>query len=405
MPEDPTAQNNTRFDIERDPRNPVDHLSSGYEGSSPTDGFTIPSCSLDDVDQAVQDLFENKVGFRTAVIPDSAIGQDVHINKPYVIFATGERFALVKKLRPPRDKSKQLMLPAISIRRKSVQQTSADLTGRGINQATGDLVIKTRLSAEDRGYQALLNKLGLELPLPGPLRSHQGENSLDADVVEGALLSSKLKNNIWEIISIPQPQFFTATYEVTFWTSYTQHMTYLITSLLSAQLPQGKDFRLNTPSGYWFIGTIGDEFTSAENYDDFAEEKRIIRYTFQLSVKSFVLAPNGPGMPVPVKRTLSAVTIDFVMSESSGQVQPPGTHAVVADPFVLSDIERDPKKAQTSTVTDRLLVQKQVWNPRTNRFVQKYVKTLTPSQKRGETVYYTSGFETLDEIVESIKGK
>jgi len=102
------TKNSTRFDIERDERNPVDHLSSGYEGSSPTD-YTIPSCDIEDVDISLYNLFDKQIGFRNAVIPDGENGP-LNINKPYVIFPVGERFALIKKLRPPRDKSKQLML-------------------------------------------------------------------------------------------------------------------------------------------------------------------------------------------------------------------------------------------------------------------------------------------------------
>jgi hypothetical protein len=103
-------------------------------------------------------LFDKQIGFRNTVIPDGENGP-LNINKPYVIFATGERFALVKKLKPPRDKSKQLMLPAISIRRRSITQTPEDITGRGMNQFTGDIVIKRRLAAQDRDFQNLLNKL------------------------------------------------------------------------------------------------------------------------------------------------------------------------------------------------------------------------------------------------------
>jgi hypothetical protein len=66
--------NSTRFDIERDPRNPVDHLPTGYEGSSPSDGYTIPPCELEDVDVALHALFDERIGFRNTVIPDGENG-------------------------------------------------------------------------------------------------------------------------------------------------------------------------------------------------------------------------------------------------------------------------------------------------------------------------------------------
>lgn len=398
---------NTRFDIERDDRNPEEHLPTGYEGSSPSN-YTIPSCEIEDVDVALHTLFDQHIGFKNTIIPDGDNGP-LNISKPYVIFATGERFALVKKLRPPRDKSKQLMLPAISIRRKSITQTSEDITGRGMNQFTGDLVVRRRLGAEDRDYQSLLNKLAIDQLNPGNATSTRPQGqfgpSQDQGTAQGSLLDPKLGNNVWEIITIPQPQFYTATYEVTFWTTHTLHMNYLIMTLLSAQLPQGKTFRLNTPKGYWFIATIADEVSSTDNLDDFKEEKRIIRYTFQVSVKAFILATNGPGNPVPVRRSISATEISFELEVPPGQVQSPkGPRKPRTDGFTLTDIEVDDSRTQTPTTNERLLVDKKIFNPITGRTETKYVKILEANQKKGETVYYASGFESLDEFLASIKG-
>ncbi len=399
--------NNTRFNIERDPRNPEDHLTSGYEGAS-SSTYTIPSCEIEDVDVALHNLFDRQIGFKSTVIPDGENGP-LNINKPYVIFATGERFALVKKLRPPRDKSKQLMLPAISIRRRSITQSPEDLTGRGMNQFTGDIVIRRRLASEDRDYQNLLNKLAIDDLNPGRPTSTRAQGTYgpnqDVGVSQGALLDPKLGNNVWEIISIPQPQFYTATYEVTFWTTHTIHMNYLIMTLLAAQLPQGKMFRLNTPKGYWFIATVADEVSSSDNFDDFKEEKRVIRYTFQITVKSFLLAPNGPGVPVPIRRTLSATDISFELETTPGSVQTPqGPRRPNDTGFTLTDIEANPLTTQTPTTDQRLLVHKTVYNPTTGKTESRYARVLETNQKQGETVYFASGFQSLEEFIAAIKG-
>ncbi|NJL42013.1 MAG: hypothetical protein HC899_39260 [Leptolyngbyaceae cyanobacterium SM1_4_3] len=109
MAEDKTKNNNTRFDVFRDPVKDtgVDFLPTGYEGATSED-YTIPSCTIEDVDIAVFDLFDKKIGF-------SQYESEIHENdqvtvvkrKPYVIYAIGERFALTKKLKPLRDKKKQ----------------------------------------------------------------------------------------------------------------------------------------------------------------------------------------------------------------------------------------------------------------------------------------------------------
>lgn len=402
------GKNSTRWNIERDPRNPVDHLPTGYEGSSPTD-YTIPSCDIEDVDVAMHSLFDKELGFKAQNISDGESSID-QLDKPLVILAGGERFALVKKLRPIRDKkNKQLILPAIAIRRKSVTQTSDDMTSRGMNQFTGELVIKRRLASEDRDYQNLINKLALTNLNPnGPESTRdQGQNGPNVDVAtrEGALLDPKLGNNVWEIITIPQPQFYTATYEVTFWSSHSVHMNYMVTSLLSAQLPQGKMFRLNTPKGYWFIGEVSDEITSADNFEEFSEDKRVVRYTFQMTVKAFLLASNGPGVPVPVRRTISAVDISFETVIPPGKVLSPQGPNFPSEPYALSDIEERPEDAQTLTSDQKFVVEKAGVNPLTGRAFVKKASILGSNQKQGETAYYADGFETLDEFVLAIQGK
>lgn len=401
------GKNSTRWNIERDPRNPVDHLPTGYEGSSPTD-YTIPSCDIEDVDMAVHTLFDQEIGFKAQGISD---GEETvaQLSKPIVILAAGERFALVKKLRPPRDKQKQLLLPAIAIRRKSIAQTADDLVSRGMNQFTGDLVIKRRLASEDRDYQNLINKLALQDLNPNGVTStrDQGANraTVDDEVRDGALLDPKLGDNVWEVITIPQPQFYTATYEVTFWSTHSVHMNYMVTTLLAAQLPQGKNFRLNTPKGYWFLAEISDELSSADNFEEYSEDKRVIRYTFQLTVKAFLLAPNGPGMPVPVRRHISAVEISFETVLATGSVQAPNGPNLPSEQYALADIGERVETAQTPTSDQRLVVEKTVVNPFTGKTSVKRAVIMGQNQKQGETVYSATGFESLDEFIEALRGK
>lgn len=409
---DQTKRNNTRFDIYQDPRNPQDHLQSGYEGSSPTD-YTIPSCDIEDVDTAMHNLFNHRIGFKNVslMIPEENPDILTELAKPHVVFASGERFALVKKLRPLRDKNKQLMLPAICIRRKSIAQTSTDITSRGMNQFTGDIVIRRKLAPEDRDYQALLNKLLIPNNSPnGPTSTRpQGSNGplSDPGTADGALLDPKLGNNVWEIITIPQPQFYTATYEITFWTTHTLHMNYLIMTLLSAQLPQGKAFRLNTEKGYWFIAEVAEDITSSDNFEEYKEEKRLVRYTFQMTVKAFLLGYNGPGVPVPIRRHLSATDVSFELIKTNGRVlTTKGNPHAPQDPgFTLTDFEEDPETAETPTTNQRLKVEKTFVDPITGKTSTRRLYIRESNQKSGETSYYSSDFETLDEVITAITTK
>lgn len=401
----------TRQTIKRDITNPEPHLESGYE-HNPSDDFNIPGAGIEDADVALFNLFDRDIGFTTRNI-EGANGK-VAIKKPFVIFATGERFALTKRLSPPRDRNRKLMLPAVSIRRTAFTQTVDDITGRGINQSTGNLTVKRRLDSSDRDYQKLINKLGLqnlqELPKGNNRTSNQrtqGANKRDAEIAQGGLLYSTLGDNVWEIITIPQPQFFTTTYEVVFWTNYAQHMNYLIETYVSSFLPQVRGHQLVTDKGYWFMAYTDDNFTSNENFDDFADEERVIRYTFNVNVKGYILTPNYETNMVPIRREVILPTNIAFDSWGARDVFPKSHFDRVKslrneDKYVLTDIERDPAEKQAPTTNQKFVAEKDVFDPKTGQMVTKIVSILESNQKKGETVFYASDLETLESFIKNL---
>ena len=404
-------ENVTRQNIPQDPRNPKDHLDSGYE-NSPSLDYTIPPVGIEDIDIAIHRLFDKTIGFNTFTM--SANKGPQNIKKPYVIFATGERFALAKKLKPPRDKNKVLILPAISIRRTSIEQTPDDIYTRGMNARTGVLTIKRKLSPEDRDYQNLVNKQGLKhlqnvlSGLPTSSRP-TGDDANTLEVIQGGLLENRISaNNIYEIITIPQPQFFTAKYEVVFWTNYTQHMTYLIQTYMTSFLPQFRGHKLETDKGYWFLAYTEDQFNNGENIDQFEGDERLIKYTFNITVKGYLLAAQAPTNAVPVRRWISAPNIVFDVA-IAGDVQPkehlerPPQKDTVHDGFTLTDININPETKQTPTTQQRFAVNKTIIDVNTGKKRHKYVSILDTNQKKGETVYAASDIETLEEYLISSK--
>jgi len=404
-------ENVTRQNIPQDPRNPKDHLDSGYE-NQPSLDFTIPPVGIEDIDIAIHRLFDKTIGFNTFIM--SANKGPQNIKKPYVIFATGERFALAKRLKPPRDKNKVLILPAISIRRTSIEQTPDDIYTRGMNARTGVLTIKRKLSPEDRDYQNLVNKQGLKnlqnvlSGLPTSTRP-TGDDANTLEVIQGGLLENRISaNNIYEVITIPQPQFFTAKYEVVFWTNYTQHMTYLIQTYMTSFLPQFRGHKLETDKGYWFLAYTEDSFSNGENIDQFEGEERLIKYTFNITVKGYLLVAQAPTNAVPVRKWISAPNIVFDVAVA-GDIQPkehlerPPQKDTVHEGFTLTDINRDPKTEQTPTTQQRFAVNKTIFDPITGKKKQKYVSILDTNQKKGETVFAASDIETLEEYLISSK--
>jgi hypothetical protein len=343
----------------------VPPLPTGY--SATTSDLFISPVGIEDVDKALFDLFDGEIGFQVS-------GDDVDGSKKLsVVFQAGEKWALLKRLRSMRDRNGSLKLPIMSVLRTSVvQDFSADINGRGINQQTGELIVKRRLDKSDRAYQNSINRLGLQHQqnvvsnndvdvvsetlgtnsddeivgddnstvlveesnsVPATSRSISDLLLTDTDVANGALLKSNKTNNIFEVIVLPSPQFFTATYEVTFWAQYTTHMNQLLGQLMGSFLPQGNAWRIDTPAGYWFVAVVdNNSYSSKENADDFSAEERVIKYEFTVTIKGYSFAPREPGQPIPVRRYVSAPQVSFEISTSEVS-SPTG----IIDPFLGAD--------------------------------------------------------------------
>mgnify|MGYP001227393650 CR=1 FL=1 len=92
---------------------------------------------------------------------------------------------------------------------------------------------------KDRNYQNIINKLSLKnqknvanrgnfsqeliFPgneaLPGTIASRRNGPNISYEIeATGQFLDPKISKNIFEIITIPYPEFFLAQYEITFWT-------------------------------------------------------------------------------------------------------------------------------------------------------------------------------------------
>lgn len=290
-------------------------IPGGYDGAQvPSDGFKVPSCGILDVDRSLFDVMDKEIRF---VVSN---GEGKEVAKVPVIFASGEKAFMLKKGKAIRDANSTLILPLITIRRTSIEQSMEDMAARGINQNVGELIIKRRLSPKDRAYQNLINKLGIknqsnvadDSPSLDTDRNIEA-NAADADIHDGALLASKYGNNFWELIKIPMQQFFVANYEVTFWAQYTTHMNQLLQRLMGSYLsPGAKTLRLETPKGYWFVATIQDDpYTSEDNADDMSSEERLLKYKFNVRVPAYMVAAENPGEPSQIRSVVSAPLLTF----------------------------------------------------------------------------------------------
>lgn len=334
----------TRFNTKSKTRFNVQGLQSGYGSSSSPSDLTVPPVGVEDADAALFNLFDKEIPFQVSTSDKNRS----EMKRVPVIFSAAEKWALAKRARGVRDRSGSLILPLITVIRTTIQQTAEDdIVGRGINQQTGEILVKRRLDKSDRGYQNLINRVLVKhqtnVAVPtgdedvGQISTDRTVGSLADDpmVADGALMLPDKQNNVYETLVLPSPQFYTAMYEVTFWTQYTVQMFQLIELLISSFLPQGNSWRLDTPKGYWFVGSVVDNIYNAENnFDDMSQEERLIKYKFTVKVPGYILATKVPGAPIPIKRYVSSPIISFdVGLNSSEQV----AAAALDDPFLGAD--------------------------------------------------------------------
>jgi hypothetical protein len=396
----------------------VNRISSGYEGDNIPDNFKISACTIEDVDRAVFRLFD------TGMSHPLFVGQQQNTKKVPVIFATGERFALVKRKIPIRDKNNALILPLVSVRRTAVDMVLP--SEYGLPGATGPLTIKRKLSTKDPKYQSVVNRLRLQSQRnvasranfadaslkrggkPGRVASRRNSRPSPADrqdFMSGRLLKANLGNNIFETITIPFPKFYKTTYEITYWTQYTTHMNQMIENTVSSVETQGKNFKVTTDKGYWFVVHLEESFSPGDNFDDFSSDERIIKYSFNVHVYSYFLANQNPGQLSPFRYKLSAPQINFGVFAITAPVSIPG--ALTSDvgtgdinKFILGDIEvldnKGDKIESNSQVVENVV--QTIADPFGDGTIQREVKIVTRNQRQGETVMRSRIVRKIDDF-------
>lgn len=311
----------------------VESLNLGYEGSSTLERL-IPSCGLEDVDRAMFRLFDND-------IPLIYQQKDGTTKKVPVIFATGERFAINRRKEPLRDKNGALILPIVTITRTGIEQQAPKMIE--VPDA-GTISIKRRISDDDPLYQRVVNSLNLEHAQVGA-GNRSSSLSRPSRKTGGRLLEPNLAGGLYETITIPTPKFYTAKYEITLWTQYIQHSNSILTTIMSGyHNTRARTYRIETPSGYWFVATFESGISSDNNFDSMSDEERIIKSTLTAEVSAYIITPDLPGIPNGARRHVSATQFSFGIIEDPeipanlpGNIQDMRSDSRILDPIVTVD--------------------------------------------------------------------
>lgn len=221
----------------------------------------IKPVTLETVDQALYDYFDKKI------VPtvDTERGR----KKVSVIFATGERWALIRDNKGLRDENGTLILPLISIRRTDIEKTSGMSS---MPQEFSHITIAKNLHEKTGNIQNLIKTRKLN-GFPQAKRPP-----------------------VFEYTSIPMPKFATLFYEITIWTQFQAQMNEVLEKIFysddyleSFTIPVEYDTETKKGKGHYFTGFKNSNVTPESNVVEFSDQERIIKYTYSIKIPAYFL--------------------------------------------------------------------------------------------------------------------
>jgi len=248
------------------------------------------SITIRDVDESIRDWFRDRVDVHVKTPTDE-------LKKVPVLFASGERWATNRDQRGIRDKNGLLILPLISIRRVSMERTK-DRMALGVEKET--MTIARRVDKKSNTIQNAISER------EAPFRA-------------------KDDKVVYEITTIPYPDHFTTTYEVIFWAQYIGQMNTMIEKVFdsfdlqsSFVMPiaetrfegnpkDDRDFEERKPlvGRTYFVGYVDTDVSDAGNFEEFTDQERIVRYSFNVEVPTYLELETDGERPVPQRKYTS----------------------------------------------------------------------------------------------------
>lgn len=296
-------------------------VQTGFEPIDIPEDFKIPSCGIEDVDRAIFKLFNKDLPFY--------FEKSGELTRIPCVFAGGERAIILRKKDALRDRQGALILPLVSILRNGIDQATEN---KAISAGDGTITLRKRLAPEDREYKRLVNSNGLR----------NQDNTVGSALNSNTSLAMTNKN-VFEIITMPNPKFFKATYEITFWAQYIQQMNNMIEALITSyNIQPARSFRIESDKGYWFVATVESSLSDGNNFDSYVDEERIIRTSLTIEVTGYIINPKYPGAPNPFRRYISAPKVQF---ETSVNIPPTVAASNIPsgnpEDYMFSDFDED----------------------------------------------------------------
>lgn len=375
-----------------------DSTSDSPKLGEPTFDENIPTLELQDLDQAFFDHFDKAIN---AHIVEKSISKKVP-----VIFATGERWALVRQRKALRDSNGTLILPLITIRRLNINREPGGTELPPANPALKSLIFKVKRSPRNSNYQNLRNSVGLTNQNNVGVNigkdsdgsdAEQGKTSRRSDakafsgtVFRGKQLKTGQKPEIVDVYQIPYPDFYKVEFEVSIWTQYQTQMNMIKHTIFN----KFEDFsidtlRIKTDKGYYFVAFAGPNVSNENNTDEFTDNERIIRTTISFEIPAYSIQ--------------SKLGEDHVVHKYTSQPQIAFSYYAIDDITDLDDLsQKNPlgdKKLIGPNITDiEDLTDIPVTRPRKRRKTATKLSKKIAKRRVGETSIYVGDLAEIDKF-------
>ena len=113
---------------------------------------------------------------------------------------------------------------------------------------------------------------------------------------------------VYEVQTVPYPDFVNITYTINFWSSYVSHVNKFHEMVWQSAYPT--DFEYNGHRFFASINTQSDE----GNIENFSDEERIIRHTFDMEVSAYLLDTNPK---IKIERTVTKIALQELVIDAS----------------------------------------------------------------------------------------
>ena len=253
---------------------------------------SISPVTLETVDASVKAWFDLTVAARVQA-------GDGDLRPVPVIFSVGERFNSAKNRRGVRDRNGVIMLPLISIRRTGIEP-QATMAALGVE--TPDIVISRRVDGKTNVVQ-------------------------NANAARPSSQRFDPRGAVYEVTTIPFPDFSITNYELVVQTQYMTQMNAILEKVFHSldlqksfvmpidnsgrHVPDGEPFEDRKPSaGGYFVGFLEQTASAQDNFEEFTDQERIVQWSTSFRVPTYLqLDPDGK-KPM-VRRQYTAFGLDF----------------------------------------------------------------------------------------------